>query len=252
MAIIHPNNVINEAGAARVWDSVAHLFELNNQSKITYAPGKDNYEAIWPVLTRHIFKRSSQMQDCRVCDFGCGTGLFSESISKMGYKTYAYDISPKMIQQACRNSDGNVEYVVGGIEEIRANSPFNVLIAIMVFQFIDYPKYFVERIRESLSDGGIFFFSVHNIEYAYECLEHKVKFRNLYKYNRSTYCAEILIGDCWIDTFLRTPDYYDGILSAVGFTKIGESLDSFGAPLDVLNHEVGWNSAKYITSWYKL
>jgi magnesium-protoporphyrin O-methyltransferase len=39
-------------------------------------------------------------QDARILDAGCGTGLFSLSIAKLGFRTMSIDIAPQMVEKA--------------------------------------------------------------------------------------------------------------------------------------------------------
>lgn len=239
-----------------LWDSVAGCFQRTDQNSESYTPGKDNYETVYPILhdiiNSHLTQRKHE--DYRICDFGCGTGILAEQLHRMQFQTFACDCSYKMIAQACSSTMGGVTYDVGGVDFVQAHSPFDLITAIMVFQFIPDFDTTANILRSCLTKNGILFFAVHNADYAYECAKHKVKFYKLKNLSNthSGSTGEIQIEQQRIPTYVRSPQWYDSILFSSGLERIAstykEKVPPPGVPEEFC---VQWRWPKYYIAWYK-
>ena len=243
---------------ARVtWDALAHLFAAECAG--SYAPASENFEYLWPSLNRALGDyASTDYPDlgcpCRVCDFGCGTGMFAERLGR-SHDVHAIDVSPEMIRLARENGEGRVAYRVGGIEAMRSGSPYDFILSVMVFQFIAELAPVIEAVRESLKQGGLLYIAVHNYGYAAKCMEKDAKFRTPQCLGVAgddrPFAGEVRIGDAWVRTLLRAPDWYDQVLLDAGFSKVGCSFACAKPPeeLEVLADE--WDVCKYYSAWYR-
>lgn len=235
-----------------IWDSVAACFTQKGIPSLGYLPGKDNYDIIWPFLSKVIKNRLGRKQNLlgKICDFGCGTGIFAEKMHQIGFDVFACDISKEMIDLACSSSQGGVLYEVGSLGFMQKYFPYEMVTSIMVFQFIPNLELVIEIIAKCLVENGLLFFAVHNAEYVNECIRHGIKFR-INKENELPAEGEILIGDKWIKTYIRSAKWYDDVLGSSGFIRLGYSLEGIKAPSRMLDSDADWESAKYYIAWYK-
>ena len=233
------------------WDSVAIYFTQNSMRHLEYMPGKDNYDVVWPFLFEVICNYLSNMKNIhrKICDFGCGTGLFSEKMNQIGFNVFACDTSKKMIDLACSSTLGGVHYRVGSLDFMQKYSPYDMITSIMVFQFIEHLEPVIEAISKCLEKNGILFFAVHNNEYVDECVKHNKKFR-LKANDELPIEGEILIGDKWIKTYVRNSKWYDEILCSKGFIRLGYSFEGIRAPSCLIKSNMKWKSEKYYIAWY--
>ena len=236
-----------------VWDSVVSCFKCINIDKSSYTPGIDNYETVWPVLSQVICSQLTRVEGVRyrACDFGCGIGKFAEQLYQMKFQTFACDTSSKMIEQARLLTQNNIVYGVGSTNFIQKYSPFKLITAIMVFQFIDDFDSVCNTLSKSITEDGILFFAIHDIQYIKECIECGVKFRGIENETFPT-TAEILIGTSWIKTYVRSSEWYDNIMSSKGLIRIGHALKGETPPLGISEKSRSkWQSSKYYIAWYK-
>ncbi len=232
-----------------VWDSLVPYF--TNDFKLML--NRDNYNSVWPVLKEVIDNNFNYINriDYKVCDFGCGTGDFAEQLSKEKFLVYACDISSKMIEKALALTKGNVIYGNGSIEFLNQNAPFVMITSIMVFQFINNFESYVKKIVDCIKDNGLIFFAVHNVDYVHKCINVGIKFRNIEHYGCSER-GEIKIGNQWIKTFIRSPQWYEEVLSPLGLKKMGDIYANKKAPLDLNGYNnKEWCYPKYYIAWYK-
>lgn len=238
---------------SKLWDKLVYGFTQTGITKDVWSPGGDNFENVWPVLN-HVIKQQASIKNntkYRACDFGCGTGNFAQQLQNSNFSTFACDISPKMIDYARTATSDEIVYEVGNVDSVQKKLPFDLITAIMVFQFVDDVENTIRILAESLNEDGILFFAIHHIDYAYECFQYNVKFRDLIK-TKETLCGQILIGDSWIDTYIRSPDWYDNFLSKCGLDRVNYKLREKHAPSQMgIDENVEWHSSKYYIAWYK-
>lgn len=235
-----------------IWDSVAACFAQKDIPSLGYLPGKDNYDIIWPFLFQVIKNQLGRGQTLseKICDFGCGTGIFAEKMHQVGFDVFACDISKEMIALARSSTRGGVLYEVGSLGFLQKHFPYEMVTSIMVFQFIPNLELVIEIIAKCLIENGLLFFAVHNTEYVNECIRHGIKFCINEDYELPVE-GEILIGGKWIKTYIRSAKWYDDVLGSRGFTRLGYSLEGIRAPFHMLYGDADWESAKYYIAWYK-
>ena len=236
-----------------IWDNVAPCFNQINSTDMNCTPGKDNYEIVWPILKQVISNQSewTEYGTQRACDFGCGTGILARQLEQMNFHTFACDISKEMITQAQLLNRGGIIYGIGSFDFVRKYSPFSLITSIMVLQFIADIKPIIHTLVECLKKDGIFFWAIHHFEYVLECANYGIKFRGI-KNEKFPVKGQILIDTSWIDTYIRSPEWYDNVLTSEGLVRVGEALSENTPPPDVLvNKSIEWKSSKYYMAWYK-
>ena len=89
-------------------------------------------------------------REMNVLDLGCGTGITTKYIARLGAKVIGIDISPKLIQFAKENSDHqNIEYRIEDITDFTLDKKyFDVICLIDIMEHI--PRAGIPRLIENI------------------------------------------------------------------------------------------------------
>ena len=99
----------------------------------------------------------------RVLDIGCGGGLLTEPMSRLGANITGIDASEKNISIAkARRSKTNLEidYRAGRIEDL--TEKFDIILNMEVAEHVDNPALFLSSCADLLNPGGIMFIATIN------------------------------------------------------------------------------------------
>lgn len=91
-------------------------------------------------------------------DVGCGGGLLSEPLARMGFTVTGVDAGDKNVAVAkihAAQSGVDVTYVHGGPEDL-PDASFDVVIAMEVIEHVPDPAYFIATAARCLKPGGAF------------------------------------------------------------------------------------------------
>lgn len=146
--------------AADWWDpkgSSAMLHKLN--------PVRLRY--IREAIDRHFGiaeHERTPLADKRVLDVGCGAGLLSEPLARMGGNVTALDAAPENIEAAkahAAQSGLEIDYRATPVEDLRANG-FDLVTALEVIEHVADPAQFAAALAERLADDGLLIVSTPN------------------------------------------------------------------------------------------
>lgn len=102
--------------------------------------------------------------NAHVLDIGCGNGIITKAIGKLGYEVTGVDVSEKTISQAISHNDlSNVHFRVTEAGELNAvPSKYHAIICSEVLEHLDDPASLLSIIHASLHDEGIVVVTVPN------------------------------------------------------------------------------------------
>ncbi|AHA27929.1 bifunctional 2-polyprenyl-6-hydroxyphenol methylase/3-demethylubiquinol 3-O-methyltransferase UbiG [Candidatus Liberibacter americanus] len=116
------------------------------------------------------FKRDSYeaypLKGLRILDIGCGGGLLSEPIAKMGATVVGIDPSSKNIEIAKNHADSEkikIDYRVTCPEElVETNEKFDVILNMEVIEHVENIDYFMKICCSLMISDGLMFISTIN------------------------------------------------------------------------------------------
>ena len=177
---------------------------------------------IQPIRIKYIQDtlNKKKLNKLKILDVGCGGGLVSEGIAKLGADVTGIDFIEENIRVAkkhAKQSKLEINYIVKDFEKERLTSKYDVIIIFEVLEHLENWKSFLEKIQKNLKPKGVLIASTIN--------------RNLISKFLTIDLAENLLK--WIP--LNTHNYYKFIkpeelkdnLTANNFKKIKFSGLSF-------------------------
>lgn len=97
-------------------------------------------------------------------DLGCGAGLLTEPLARMGARTTGVDAAPENIGAARAHAAAvglTIDYRVGGIESL-GGERFDLVTSMEVIEHVTDPAAFVRGLAGALAEGGLMVLSTPN------------------------------------------------------------------------------------------
>jgi len=118
-------------------------------------------------LTKHFFtKENPYLDTLKVLDIGCGGGILSEPLSRLGYNVTGIDASESNINIAKLHRDEHklkIEYICTTAEDLAEKSNlFDVIFCLEIIEHVKNPDQFIHSCSQMLKPGGMIFFSTIN------------------------------------------------------------------------------------------
>lgn len=132
------------------WDDYAENWD-DDEDVVTYS------EKAFLSLTEML-----PLDGKRVLDFGCGTGLLTEKVSKVAKEVVGLDSSPKMIAILNNKKIENISTIVSTLSEGTIKSEkllqekFDIILASSVCAFLPDYEDALKLIEPLLVEGGVF------------------------------------------------------------------------------------------------
>ena len=146
--------------AADWWDprgSSAMLHRLN-PPRLRYI--RRQAEAHWGLASSDLRPLTGK----RALDVGCGGGLLSEPLARMGTEVTGVDASSRAVEVARAHAEGQglaIDYRAGGLEGVAANG-FDLVCALEVIEHVADAPAFARELARVLADDGLLILSTPN------------------------------------------------------------------------------------------
>ena len=127
-----------------------------------------------PVRLKYIRDQIDQHWQCDECsrrpldgrtalDVGCGAGLLTEPLARLGARVSGFDASPELIDVARRHAAAmglDIDYRAGDVQELEGR--FDLITCMEVIEHVADPAAFVQALARRLAPGGLLVLSTPN------------------------------------------------------------------------------------------
>jgi len=120
------------------------------------------------VLKSHFnLKNQSSMplKNLRILDLGCGGGLLSEPMVRLGAKVTGLDASKNNIRIAQLHALKNklkINYIHGSIEKTNFKTSFDVILNMEIIEHVNNVDLFIKSCRKNIKNNGVMFVATLN------------------------------------------------------------------------------------------
>ncbi len=119
-----------------------------------------------PARMRYLKSVIGDVKGKTILDIGCGGGLISTPLSRLGAKVTGVDADAQAItvaKQHTKSEDLSVEFIHGAAENLVAEKrKFDVVLALEIIEHVDNPSLFVDLCSQLVKPNGIVVFSTLN------------------------------------------------------------------------------------------
>ncbi len=142
------------------WDPEGKFKPLHkfNPTRISYI--KNN---IINTLNLKITKKP--LNKVKILDIGCGGGLLSEPMSRLGADVVGIDASKKNIKIArlhAKKNNLDIKYVCASPENLKTDNKFDVILNMEIIEHVDNIDLFLKSCSQLLKKNGIMFVATLN------------------------------------------------------------------------------------------
>ena len=143
------------------WNEEGSMSFLHSMSETRTRYIKDSV-----IKNFKIAKKKYVLEDVKILDVGCGGGIASEPLSRMGAKLTSIDESKKLINIAKIHAKAmrlDIKYKHSNIEEILKNKKkYDVVLALELLEHVKNVSYFCEVLSKLIKPNGIIIISTIN------------------------------------------------------------------------------------------
>ena len=146
--------------AAEWWDPEGKFKPLHKFNPIRIKYIKDNI-----IKNFNLKNKTKPLSGVDILDIGCGGGLLSEPMSRLGANVTGIDASDKNIKIAKLHSKKNnlkIKYLCSSPEKIKIEKKFDVILNMEIVEHVEDIDFFLKSCSELLKKNGIMFVATIN------------------------------------------------------------------------------------------
>ena len=117
------------------------------------------------IKTFKLENKKKPLQNIKILDVGCGGGLLSEPMSRLGAEVTGIDASDKNINVAKIHSKKNtlkIDYFCSSPENFKIKEKFDVILNMEIVEHVEDVKFFLKSCNNLLKENGIMFVATLN------------------------------------------------------------------------------------------
>ena len=142
------------------WDPEGKFKPLHNFNPVRLRYIKD-------TITKKFGNKSEKLplKDIKILDIGCGGGLLSEPLSRLGATVTGIDASDKNIKIAkmhLEKSKLDIDYYCSSPDKFFAKEKFDVVLNMEIVEHVDNVDFFLLKSSELLKKNGLMFIATLN------------------------------------------------------------------------------------------
>ena len=146
--------------AAEWWNPEGKFKPLHKFNPIRIKYIKDNI-----IKNFNLKNKTKPLSGVDILDIGCGGGLLSEPMSRLGANVTGIDASDKNIKIAKLHSKKNnlkIKYLCSSPEKIKIEKKFDVILNMEIIEHVEDIDFFLKSCSELLKKNGIMFVATIN------------------------------------------------------------------------------------------
>ena len=161
------NNTINKKEiekfskiAEEWWNPTGKFKPLHKFNPIRISYIKDNI-----ISSFKLKNKKDPLKKVKILDIGCGGGLLSEPMSRLGAEVTGIDASEKNINVAklhAKKSNLDIKYICTSPENMQIDSKFDVILNMEIIEHVSDVNFFLESCSKLLKKDGIMFVATLN------------------------------------------------------------------------------------------
>ena len=162
MTTINKNEIQKFSNLADEW------WDVNGKFKPLHQFNPIRIEYILNQISNHFkLNRNDNLslKGIRILDIGCGGGLISEPLSRLGAKVTGIDASEKNIKIAkihSAKSKLNINYIHSSPERLRKDLKYDVILNLEVVEHVEDLNLYLKSCSELIKNNGIMFTATLN------------------------------------------------------------------------------------------
>ena len=142
------------------WNPNGKFKPLHNFNPIRIKYIKDNI-----IKDFNIKSSNKELKNLNILDIGCGGGLLSEPMCRLGANVTGIDASKKNIEVAKYHAKKNklkINYIVASPEMLKTKIKFDVILNMEIVEHVDNLDFFIKESSNLLKKNGIMFIATLN------------------------------------------------------------------------------------------
>jgi len=146
--------------AAEWWDPEGKFKPLHKFNPIRIKYIKDNI-----IYSLKLKSKEQPLQKINILDIGCGGGLLSEPMARLGANVTGIDASDKNIKIAklhAKKNKLNINYFCSSPEKLKIKKKFDVILNMEIIEHVEDINFFIKSCSKLLKKNGLMFVATLN------------------------------------------------------------------------------------------
>ena len=146
--------------AAEWWDPEGKFKPLHKFNPIRIKYIKDNI-----IYSFKLKSKEQPLQKINILDIGCGGGLLSEPMARLGANVTGIDASDKNIKIArihAKKNKLNINYFCSSPEKLKIKKKFDVILNMEIIEHVEDINFFIKSCSKLLKKNGLMFVATLN------------------------------------------------------------------------------------------
>ncbi len=142
------------------WNPEGKFKPLHKFNPIRISYIKDNI-----IKSLKLENKKKPLEKVNILDIGCGGGLLSEPMKRLGAEVVGIDASNKNINVAkihAKKNDLNIKYICTSPENFKTDKKFDVILNMEIIEHVEDVDLFLRSCSQLLKRGGIMFVATLN------------------------------------------------------------------------------------------
>ena len=117
------------------------------------------------ISSLNLKNKKKPLEQTQILDIGCGGGLLSEPMCRLGADVTGIDASQKNINIAklhAKKSNLNINYICTSPEKMKSSKKFDVILNMEIIEHVEDINFFLESSSALLKKSGIMFIATLN------------------------------------------------------------------------------------------